>query len=87
MFGPNLPTEKHLHADRSQVWKNAAKYDLNMNSVKVVLEWRDQKALVIYMQGLLVTALVCVRTDLSNSARLFWDQGPGNAAALAPWPD
>ena len=56
MFGPNLPTEKHRHADRLQVWKNAAKYALNMNSIKVVSEWRDQKALVIYMQGLLTTA-------------------------------
>jgi hypothetical protein len=32
MFGPNLPTEKHLHADRLQVCKNAAKYALNMKS-------------------------------------------------------
>jgi hypothetical protein len=46
---PNLLTEKHRHADRLQVWKNAAKYALNMDSIKVVLEWRDQKALVINM--------------------------------------
>jgi hypothetical protein len=26
MFGSNLPAEKHLHADRLQVWKNAANY-------------------------------------------------------------
>ncbi len=38
MFGPNLPNEKHRHADQLQVWKNAAKYDLNMNSIKVVSE-------------------------------------------------
>jgi hypothetical protein len=74
MFGPNLPTEKHRHADRLHVWKNATKYTLNVNSIKVVSEWRDQKALVIYMQGLLTTALVCVRTDLPNSARLFGQQ-------------
>ncbi len=74
MFGPNLPTEKHRHADRLQVWKNAAKYALNMNSIKGVSEWRDQKALVIYMQELLTTALVCVRTDLPNSVRLFGQQ-------------
>ncbi len=42
-----------------------------MNSIKVVLEWRDQKALIIYMQRLLTTALVCVRTDLANS--FLWD--------------
>jgi hypothetical protein len=66
MLGPNLPTEKHWHADRLQVWKNAFKYALNMNSIKVVSGWRDQKALVIYMQGLLITALICVRTDLPN---------------------
>ncbi len=71
MFGPNLPTEMHRHADQLQVWKNAAKYALNMNSIKVVLESHDQKELIIYMQGLLTTALVCVRTDLPNSARLF----------------
>ena len=71
IFGPNLPIEKHRHVDRLQVWKNAAKYALNMNSIKVVSEWRDQKALVIDMQGLLTTALVCVRTDLPNSARLL----------------
>ncbi len=70
----NLPTEKHRHADRLQVWKNAAKYALNINSIKVVLEWRDQKALVIYMQGLLTTALVCIRTDLPDNARLFGQQ-------------
>jgi hypothetical protein len=60
MFGPNLPTEKHRHADRLRVWKNAAKYALNMNRIKVrvVSEWRYQKALVIYMQCLLTTALV-----------------------------
>jgi hypothetical protein len=66
MFGPNLPTEKHWHANLLQVW--------NMNSIKVVLDWRDQKALVIYLQGQLTTALVCVRTDLPNSASLFCQQ-------------
>jgi hypothetical protein len=71
MFGHNLPTEKHRHVDRLQVWKNAAKYALTMNSIKVVLEWRDQKAFVIYMQGLLTTALVCIRKDLPNSASLL----------------
>jgi hypothetical protein len=45
-----------------------------MNSIKVVSEWRGQKALAIYMQGLLTTALVCVRTDLPNSACLFGQQ-------------
>jgi hypothetical protein len=79
MFGPYLPTEKHRHADRLQVWKNAAKYALNMNSIKVVSEWRDQKALVIYMQGLLTTALVCVRTDLPNSAHYSFNIFRGTA--------
>jgi hypothetical protein len=27
MFGPNLPTEKHRHADRLQVWKNGPMAD------------------------------------------------------------
>ncbi len=45
-----------------------------MNSIKVVLAWRDQKALVMYMQGLLNTALVCVRKERPNSARLFGQQ-------------
>ncbi len=47
---------------------------MNMDSIKVVLEWRDQKALVVYMQGPLTTDLVCVRTDLPNSASLFGQQ-------------
>jgi hypothetical protein len=58
MFGPNLPTEKLRHGDRLQVWQNAVKYALNKVSIKLVLEWRDQEVLVIYMQGLLTTALV-----------------------------
>ncbi len=93
MFGPNLPTEKHRRADRLQVWKNAAKYALNMNIIKVVSEWRDQKALVIYMQRLLTTALVCVRTDLPNSARLlgqktvFSGSEPRQRSCTGPWPD
>jgi hypothetical protein len=45
-----------------------------LKRIKVVLEWRYQKAFVIYMQGLLTTALVCVCTDLLNSARLFGQQ-------------
>jgi hypothetical protein len=44
---------------------------LNKDSIKLVLEWSDQRALVIYLQGLLTTALVCVRTDLPNSARTY----------------
>ncbi len=37
-------------------------------------EWPNQKALVIYMQGLLTTALVCVQTDLPDSAPVFGQQ-------------
>ena len=68
---PNLPTEKHRHGDGLQVWKNAAKYALNKDSIKVVSNWPDQKALVIYMQGLLTTALVFVWTELPNSACVY----------------
>jgi hypothetical protein len=32
MFGPCLPTEKALHADRLEIWKNAAKYCLKQCS-------------------------------------------------------
>jgi hypothetical protein len=59
------------HCIRYNTADDAVKYALNMNSIKVVSEWHDQKALVIYMQGLLTTALVCVRTDLPNSICLF----------------
>jgi hypothetical protein len=93
MFGPNLLPEKHKHGDRLQVWKNAGKYTLNKDSVKVVLKWRDQKALVVYimMQGLLITALVCGHAQQCPpfwpASHILWDQSPGNTAALGPWPD
>jgi hypothetical protein len=76
LFGPNLPTEKHQHRDRLQVWKNAAKYALDKDSIKVVLEWPDQKSLVIYMQGLLNTALVCVRTEQPTRVPAFMASTP-----------
>ena len=71
LFGPGLPTEKALHADRLVIWKNAAKYCLNEDTIQTVLEWPDQKALVLYMHGLMNTALVCIRTDLPNRARFY----------------
>ncbi len=71
MFGPCLPTEKALHADRLEIWKNAAKYCLNEVTIKTVLGWPDQKAQILYMHGLMNTALVCIRTDLLNSARFY----------------
>ena len=71
MFGPGLPTEKALHADRLEIWKNAAKYSLNEVTIQTVLEWPDQKALVLYMHRLMNTALVSIRTDLPNRARFY----------------
>jgi hypothetical protein len=71
LFGPGLPTEKALHADRLVIWKNAAKYCLNEDTIQTVLEWPDQKAQVLYMHGLMNTALVCIRTDLPNRARFY----------------
>ena len=65
MFGPCLPTEKALHADRLEIWKNAGKYCLNEVTIQTILEWPDQ------MHGLMNTALVCIRTDLPNSARFY----------------
>ncbi len=53
MFGPCLPTEKALHADRLEIWKNAGKYCLNEVTIQTVLEWPDQKAQVLYMQVLM----------------------------------
>jgi hypothetical protein len=38
MFGPCLPTEKALHADRLEIWKNAAKHCLNEVTIQTVLE-------------------------------------------------
>jgi hypothetical protein len=71
MFGPCLPTEKAMHADRLEIWKNAAKYCLNEVTIQTVLEWPDQKAQVLYMHWLMNTALVCIRTDLPNRARFY----------------
>ena len=71
MFGLGLPTEKALHAARLEIWKNASKYCLNEDTIQTVLEWPDQTAQVLYMHGLMNTALVCIRTDLPNSARFY----------------
>ena len=71
LHGPGLPTEKALHADRLEIWKNAAKYSLNEVTIQTILEWPDQTALVLYMHGLMNTALVCIRTDLPNRARFY----------------
>ena len=71
MFGPCLPTEKAMHADRLEIWKNAAKYCLNEVTIKTVLQWPDVNAQILYMYGLMNTALVCIRTDLPNSARFY----------------
>ena len=71
MFGPGLPTEKHRHVERLDIWKNAAKYACNRDTIKTVLEWPDQTVQIVYLQGLLSTALVCIRTDLPNSARSY----------------
>ncbi len=71
MFGPCLPTEKAMHADRLEIWKNAAKYCLNEVTIKIVLGWPDLKAQILYMHWLMNTALVCIRTNLPNCARFF----------------
>ena len=43
---------------------------MNKDTIKTVLDWPDQKALVMYMHGLLTAAaaLVCIRTELPNCA-------------------
>lgn len=73
LFGPNLPTEKIRHADRFRIWKCAAKYCLTDESIEYVMnvQSRDPDMVIVYIQGLLTTALVSVRTDLPNSARSF----------------
>jgi hypothetical protein len=54
-----------------EIWKNAAKYCLNEVTIKTVLGWPDLKAQILYIHGLKNTALVCIRTDLPNSARFY----------------
>jgi hypothetical protein len=71
MFGPGLPTEKHRHVERLDIWKNAAKYALNMDNITTVLEWPDATVQKVYLQGLMNTALVCIWTELPNSARNY----------------
>ena len=71
MFGPGLPTEKHRHVERLDIWKNAAKYAMNIDSITTVLEWPEAKAQRVYLYGLMNTALVCIRTELPNSARTY----------------
>lgn len=71
MFGPNLPSEKQRHADRLLIWKSAAKYCMSDDTIEMILQLQkqDPQSVIVYMQGLLNTALVCVRTELPNSAR------------------
>ena len=71
MFGPDLPTEKIRHADRLECWMNAAKYAFNKDTIEAVSGLPDQRVLTVYLQGLLSTALVCINTDLPNSARAY----------------
>lgn len=69
MYGPNLPTEKVRHAERLLIWRSAAHYSLSPEIIKTVLEWEDEDELLVYMQGLLNTATLCIRNLLYNSAR------------------
>ena len=48
MFGPGLPTEQHRHVKQLDIWKNAAKYALNIDSITTVLEWPDAKDQIVY---------------------------------------
>ena len=78
MYGPNLPTQKERHADRMLIWKSAAPYCLSTESIETVLEWPDEDEIILYMQGLLNTATICVRNFLYNNAR---DYGQCNVFA------
>ena len=69
MYGPNLPTEKVRHAERLLIWRSAAHYSLSPEIIKTVLEWEDEDERLVYMQGLLNTATLCIRNVLYNSAR------------------
>ncbi len=42
MCWPDLPTEKYRHGERESIWKSAAKYYLNTESIKTVLEWPNK---------------------------------------------
>jgi hypothetical protein len=85
MYGPNLPTQKERHADRLLIWKSAAPYCLSPSSIETVLKWPDDDEILLYMQGLLNTATICVRNFLYNSAR---DYGQCNVfGAISRDPD
>ncbi len=45
---------------RARLW---LRYALDDDSIKVVLQW-----LSVYLEGLLTTALVCIRTDMPNGS-------------------
>ena len=62
MCGPDLPTEKFRHGERVAIWQSAAKYALNEESIKTVLEWPNKEELVVYMLGLLTTATFSTRS-------------------------
>jgi hypothetical protein len=73
MFGPNPPSEKQRHSDRLLIWKSAAKYCMSDDTIHMILTMleKDPHDVQVYLEGLLNTALVCVRTELPNSARSY----------------
>ena len=73
MFGPNPPSEKQRHSDRLLIWKSAAKYCMSDDTIQMILTMheKDPHDVQVYLEGLLNTALVCVRTELPNSARNY----------------
>jgi hypothetical protein len=73
MFGPNPPSEKQRHSDRLLIWKSAAKYCMSDDTIQMILTMheKDPHDVQVYLEGLLNTALVCVRTELPNSARSY----------------
>ena len=73
MFGPNPPSEKQRHSDRMLIWKSAAKYCMSDDTIQLILKMheKDPQDVQVYLEGLLNTALVCIRTELPNSARHY----------------
>ncbi len=61
------------HADRLIIWKSAAQYCMSDDTMELILQRQKEgpKMVAVYLQGLLNTALVSLRTDLPNAARSY----------------
>ena len=72
MFGPNLPSELSLHAERHRIFMSAAPYAMSKNDIAFVLGHDNHCDKVIYYHNLLMTGCRVLISVLPNEARDFF---------------